>query len=266
MAYTFGFIGCGNMGGTLARLVAAKMGGNQVSVADFDGSKTAAISAEYGAIPLSSEEVARQSKFVVLGVKPQALDVVMESLAPSLRKNRDVVLITMAAGVTIESLRKKAGADYPVIRIMPNTPCGLGAGVVAYCTDGVTKAEESLFLDAFSGAGLIDKTAEEHLDVVTALTGSGPAFVYLFADALAKGAQSCGLDAETALKYAAKTLEGGAKMLQKYGDAERLCKNVCSPNGTTIEGVNALKERNFEEISASAVKAAYRRALELKNN
>ena len=88
----------------------------------------------------------------------------------------------------------------------------------------------------------------------------------MFAAALAKGGETCGLDADTSLQYAAKTLEGAAKMLQKYGDAETLCKNVCSPGGTTIEGVNTLKGQNFEEISASAIVAAYKRALELKNN
>lgn len=266
MRYLFGFIGCGNMGGTLARMVAKKIGGDKVAVADFDDSKTKAIAKEYGAKVSTGEEIAKTCQFVVLGVKPQVLDKAFETLAPALKENPDVTLITMAAGVAIDSLRKKAQGNYPVIRIMPNTPCGLGAGVIAYATADVTTAAEEVFLDAFAETGLIDKTAEENLDVVTALTGSGPAFVYLFAAALAKGGEECGLDKETALKYSAKTLEGAAKMLQKYGDAETLCKNVCSPNGTTIEGVNALKEKDFEEISASAVKAAYRRALELKNN
>ncbi|MBQ8428395.1 MAG: pyrroline-5-carboxylate reductase [Clostridia bacterium] len=266
MRYLFGFIGCGNMGGTLARVAAKKIGGDKVAVADFDASKTAAIHDELGAVVLSAEEIAKVCKFVVLGVKPQALDGVFTTLAPALKENSDVTLITMAAGVSIAALRQKAGFEYPTIRIMPNTPCGLGAGVIAYTPDGVSQANEATFLEAFSNSGLIDKTTEDKLDAVTALTGSGPAFVYLFAAALAKGGEECGLEKDASLSYVAKTLEGAAKMLQKYGDAETLCKNVCSPNGTTIEGVNTLREQNFEEISASAIKAAYRRALELKSN
>lgn len=266
MKKLFGFIGCGNMGGTLARVVAKKIGGDNVAVADFDESKTSAIRDEFGVMVLTAEEIAKSCRFVVLGVKPQALDSVFSTLADALKENEEVTLITMAAGVSISTLRQKAKGTYPVVRIMPNTPCGLEAGVIAYATDGVSQWEESTFLSAFADAGLIDKTTEDKLDAVTALTGSGPAFVYLFAAALAKGGEECGLDKDTSLRYAAKTLEGAAKMLQKYGDAETLCKNVCSPNGTTIEGVNTLREQNFEEISSSAIKAAYRRALELKNN
>ncbi len=261
----FGFIGCGNMGGTLARLVAAKVGGDKVCVADFDSAKTQAIANEYGATVKTGEEIAKSCQYVVIGLKPQILDTAFQTLAPALRENKKAVLVSMAAGVSIDSLIKKAG-NLPVIRMMPNTPCGLGAGVIAYATKGVSKEEEEVFLDAFSGAGLVDKTAEENLDVVTALTGSGPAFAYLFAAALADGAVKCGMDRKTAESYAAKMLEGSAKMLQKYGDPETLCKNVCSPNGTTVEGVNALKGQDFEQISASAIEAAYRRALELKSN
>jgi len=266
MRKQFGFIGCGNMGGTLARLVAEKVGGDKVAVADFDSAKTKAIADQFGTSVTTAEEIASSCHFVVLGVKPQALDSVFATLAAALEKNPDVTIISMAAGVKIATLREKAKKEYPVIRIMPNTPCGLGAGVIAYTADKVSGADEEAFLDAFSGAGLIDKTTEDNMNVVTALTGSGPAFVYLFAAALAKGGEKCGLDKERALKYAAKTLEGAAKMLQKYGDAETLCNNVCSPNGTTIEGVNALRDQNFEEISASAVEAAYRRAVELSGD
>ena len=174
-------------------------------------------------------------------------------------------LLTMAAGLTTQTIRDMAGGDYPVARIMPNTPCAIGAGVVQLCCLDVTEVEREELKTLLSGAGLVDELDEGLIDAACAVSGCGPAFAYLFLDALAQGGISCGLSEDKALLYAAKMLEGAAKLAaQSDKTPEQLKQAVCSPGGATIQGVHALERAKFPEIVAEAVKAAYRRTLELK--
>ena len=142
MKYSFGFIGCGNMGGTLAAAVAKTVGGAAVAVYDRDESKSNALRETYGVSVLDGTALVKACKFVVLGVKPQVMENALAELKNARAENENVTLITMAAGLSISAIRAMAGGEYPVIRIMPNTPCALGKGVVLYATDGVSQCDE----------------------------------------------------------------------------------------------------------------------------
>lgn len=264
MQYTLGFIGCGNMGGALVKATAKRIGGEAIAVCDRDAKKTQALQNACGVKTADIQTVAKECAFVVLGVKPQNMQETLQSVAKELTARSDVVLITMAAGVSMSAIRSFVGANVPVIRIMPNTPAALGAGMILYDCSDVSEAREKQFLDVFADAGLLDKLPEEKIDAASALSGCGPAFAYIFAEALADGAVECGLPRDKANLYAAQTLLGSAQMLLEQGHPADLKDAVCSPGGTTIAGVHALEEAGFRNAAMAAVTAAYKRTLELK--
>jgi pyrroline-5-carboxylate reductase len=264
MQYTLGFIGCGNMGGALAKAASKSLQGNQIALCDFDKTKVEKFVQEFGAVAATTQEIAHEARFVVLAVKPQMMENAIAEFAEILRARTDVTIITMAAGLSMAAIRQYIGADLPIIRIMPNTPAMLGLGMILYATDGVSEQEEQDFLAAFAAAGVIDKLAEEKIDAASALSGCGPAFCYLFLQSLADGAVECGLSPDKAQLYAAQTMLGAAQMVLTYGEPIKRKDEVCSPGGTTIEGVKALEKADMHGVAVSAVKASYHRTLELK--
>ena len=264
MQYTLGFIGCGNMGGALAKAASKSLQGNQIALCDFDKTKVEKYVQEFGAAAATAQEIAREARFVVLAVKPQMMENAIAEFAEILRARTDVTIITMAAGLSMAAIRQYIGADLPIIRIMPNTPAMLGLGMILYATEQVNQVEEKAFLDAFKAAGAFDKIPEADIDAGSVVSGCGPAFVYAFIQALADGGVACGVDKDKALLYAAQTAKGAAEMLLQFGDSQTLIKNVCSPGGTTIEGVKTLENENLNGVVADAVKASYKRTLELK--
>jgi len=264
MGYKLGFIGCGNMGGALVTAAAKTIAGSEIAVCDYDPSKAENFALKYGANAVTSNEIAAKAQFIVLGVKPQVMRETIAEFAETLRARTDVTVVTMAAGVSIAAIRNYIGKDVPVIRIMPNTPVSLGAGMILYATANVSKATETAFLTAFAKAGVFDKIPEEKIDAGSALSGCGPAFVYAFAEALADGGVECGVPRDKAALYAAQTLLGAAQMLLEYGHPADLKDAVCSPGGTTIAGIHALEDAGFRGATMSAVTAAYKRTLELK--
>ena len=264
MKYTLGFIGCGNMGGALVAACAKSVDGKSIAVCDFDQSKVEKFEKECGVVGTTAQDIAQNAQFIVLAVKPQVMQSAIADFADVLRERKDCTVITMAAGLSIDAIRSYIGADFPVIRIMPNTPAMVGEGMILYSLADVDESAETAFLSAFAKAGKFDKIPESLIDAGSALSGCGPAFVYAFAHALVKGAVECGVPEEKAFSYATQTMIGAAKMLEAYGDPQTLIKNVCSPGGTTIEGIKALESAEFDKIASSAVTAAYKRTLELK--
>lgn len=263
MKYTLGFIGCGNMGGALVSAAIKAIGGENIAVCDYCIDKAKSFE-PLGVTVLTAKELASACKFVVLGVKPQNMQETLVGIAEELKENQNAVMITMAAGISAAAIRAFIGSDVPVVRIMPNTPALLGEGMILYDTLGVEKADEDEFLRCFSKAGVLDKLPEEKIDAASALSGCGPAFVYVFAEALADGAVECGVPRDKANTYAAQTLLGAAKMLKEYGHPAELKDAVCSPGGTTIAGIHALEKAGFKGAAMDAVFAAYKRTLELK--
>ncbi len=266
MNTTFGFIGAGNMGGALAKAAAKAMAPENITLADQMTEKAEALAASLGCQTATTEAVAESCGFIFLGVKPQVMAQMLESIAPVLAARKDgFVLVSMAAGVCIGDIRKMAGGNYPVIRIMPNIPASVGEGTILFdFTENVTSEAVSVFQSALAHAGLVDRLPEKLIDAGSALSGCGPAFVSLFVEALADGAVACGLPRDKALAYAAQTVAGSAKMLLETGMHPGTLKDaVCSPGGTTIMGVNALEVGGFRGCTMDAVLSAYQKTLEL---
>ena len=264
---TFGFIGAGNMGGALARAACRRLPGGQVLLANRTAEKAQALARELGCRTADNAAVAENADFIFLGVKPQMMADLLADIGPVLagRQTR-FILVTMAAGLTIARIQELAGGPYPVIRIMPNTPASISEGMILYaCGDGVTKAEEQVFLDAMAGAGRFSPLAEKLIDAGSAVSGCGPAFVDLFIEALADGGVACGLPRAAALEYAAQMVAGSARLVLESGSHPGALKDaVCSPGGTTIQGVRTLEEAGFRGAVMDAVIAAYEKNQDLK--
>ncbi len=267
MQYSYGFIGCGNMGGALAAAVAKACPGAAMALCDSDLQKAEALSLTLGAEVTTLEVLAHESRMLFLGVKPQGFAALFSTLRPLLaERGTPPILVSMAAGLSIDAIEEMSGIVCPVIRIMPNTPVSVGEGMVLYAkNEHVTSPEEADFLAALSMAGRVDPIAEDKIDAASALSGCGPAFVYLFAEALADGAVACGLARDKANLYAAQTLAGAAELLLVSGKHPGELKDaVCSPGGTTIAGVAALEAGAFRAAAMDAVISAYEKTLELK--
>lgn len=265
--YAAGFIGAGNMGGALAVAACKNEDPRRIVLADRDGVKVQAMAENCHCLAADNATVAGECRFIFLGVKPQVLPVLLEELAPILAMRTDrFVLVTMAAGITMKAIDTGLGGEYPVIRIMPNTPVAIGEGMVLYApNDQVTADEEQEFLRLMRAAGTMDKLDEKLIDAASAVSGCGPAFAYLFIEALADGGVECGLPRDKALRYAAQTVLGAAEMVLCTGKHPGELKDaVCSPGGTTIAGVHALERGAFRNDAMNAVAAAYKRTLELK--
>lgn len=265
--FTAGFIGCGNMGGALAAAAAKSIGGKQVFLSDFIEEKAESLAEDIFANNSDNKTIAENCKYIFLGVKPQVIFDTIKGIAPVLKKRKDrYIVVSMAAGISIEAIEKAFGFKIPVIRIMPNTPVAVGKGVILYsCDEEITVKEREEFEEIFNKAGLTDKISENLIDAASAVSGCGPAFVYLFIEALADGGVLCGLPRDKALSYAAETIKGAAEMVIKSGKHPgELKDNVCSPGGTTIEGVKALEMGAFRATTVNAVSKAYEKTLRLK--
>ncbi len=267
MKYKFGFIGCGNMGGALCTAVAKKESDAAICVCDGVKEKTDALCARFANITaVSVTELIAESEYVFLGVKPQSLRGLFDSIKNDLVNRHGIVFISMAAGKSIADIEALCGFEPAIIRIMPNTPVSVGKGVILFDTNGkVGERELTDFKNALSGAGVLCPIPEDKIDAAGAVSGCGPAFVYMFIEALADGAVLCGIPRSDALLYAASTVEGAARLVTESGEhPEKLKDNVCSPGGTTIAGVKALEEAGFRAAAVNAVEAAYEKTLKLK--
>lgn len=254
-------IGCGNMAGAmLARWLGAGLDSAQVTVVDPGRTAPPASGVTLlAALP----EALPAGAVITLGIKPQSLPDVAPSLAPKLFG--DKIIISMLAGVTVESLRTSLGEGSDMVRIMPNTPVALGKGVVALYADADTPVTDAHTL--LSPLGLVERIADEaQLNLITALTGCGPAFVFRFIDALAQGAATLGLDAAQAARLALATVEGSAALAMQAGESPAvLADRVASKGGMTREGLDVLDEGGrFVALLTDMMRAAERRGVELE--
>lgn len=267
MYQTIGFIGTGNMGSAVARAVARSGLAETILLSNRTPAKAEKLAAELpNSAQSSNEEIARSAQLIFLGVKPQLMGLVLSPLKPILSSREDrFVLATMAAGLSCDQIQDLLDLDCPVIRMMPNTPAAIGAGVVQYCGQGVTVEELDSFAALIAPAGLVDPVPESLIDAASALSGCGPAFAYLFLEALSDGGVACGLPRDKATAYAAQMLAGSARMVLESGGHPGALKDaVCSPGGTTIQGVRALERSGFRGAAMEAVIAAYEKTLKLR--
>lgn len=257
----YGFIGCGNMGGAVVRALSRST--KDILVSDRSG-KAKSLAAELGIFYGDNQTIAQSCQRIFLAVKPHMMADMLAPLAPVLAQ-RKPVLITMAAGLTMAQIQAFVGTEIPIIRIMPNTPTAVGMGVIPYCTNQlVTDADLSDWLQDMAPCGLLDPLEERLIDAASALSGSGPAYAYVLLEALSDGAVACGLPRAKAMAYAAKMLSGSAEMFLASGQHPGALKDaVCSPGGSTIEGIRVLEQRGFRGAAMDCVIAAYRKNLEL---
>ena len=213
----------------------------------------------------SNAECASHSAIVVLAVKPQVMPQVLKSIVNVLTPQH--IVISMAAGWSIQALKNALGNDRRIVRIMPNTPALIGHGMTGMSCrpEEFSRAEQDEVAGLLAALGKVELVPENLMDAVTCVSGSSPAYVYMFIEALADGAVRCGMPRAQAYRFAAQAVEGAAAMVAETGRHPAELKDaVCSPAGTTIEGVAALEECGFRAAVLSAMDACRERCEEMK--
>jgi pyrroline-5-carboxylate reductase len=260
------FIGAGKMAAALA---AGLIRAGFTSAENIIGSDVSAEAREHftqtsGARTITSNvDAAKEAEIVVLAVKPQFLKHVLSELNHHLTARN--LIVSIAAGVSIESMCSILGHNRRIVRVMPNTPCLVGESASAYCLGGTaTPADGELIASMLASVGLALPVAEHLIDAVTGLSGSGPAYVFLMIEALSDGGVRMGLPRDVATRLAAQTLLGAAKMVLDTRQHPGVLKDaVASPGGTTIAGLHALEAGKLRGTLIDAVVAATMRAREL---
>ncbi|HOB28976.1 MAG: pyrroline-5-carboxylate reductase [Dethiobacteria bacterium] len=266
--FGIGIIGCGAMGTALARGIAASgaISPADLWIYDLDKQKADAAAGEMGLQTAAGpEELFGQCRYIFVAVKPQDVAAAVDSWKDLYRPGVHL-LISLAAGVTIKFYEERLPAGSKVIRLMPNTPCLIGEGAVAMSAGSAVSPEEAAAAgQLLSHLGLTVPVPESLMDAVTGLSGSGPAYVYLFVEALIDAGVTAGLNREIAAKLAVQTVLGAARMLQESGRHPAELRNeVTSPAGTTAAALAVLEKGSFRGDLIAAVMAATERAGELK--
>lgn len=259
-----GFIGTGNIATAIINGIvdAGTVSKNDIILTDISEDKRNEYKKEGFNCVFSNKEVAELCDYIFLTVKPQFYDDVLNEIKDYGNK----VYITVAPGITTNHIKEMLGENTRVIRTMPNTPALVGEGVTAVCKSEDLPDEDFSFAKALIGSfSEVFVMDEKYLDPIISVSGSSPAYSYMFIDAIAKSGEKQGIDYKTALIMAAKTVLGSAKLLlQATDEPDVLIDRVCSKGGTTIEAVNSLKADGFYESIDKAMNACTKRALELK--
>ncbi len=249
-----GFIGMGNMGYAMMKGALAKMSPDEVIFSDADAGRAGTIHQETGvSFAYSNAECANQVKYLVLAVKPQFYDVVLRNIENVVTDEH--IIISIAPSVSIRDLKNRLGSSRKIVRAMPNTPALVGEGMAGICYEEnmLTQEEEDFVMALFSSFGRARVVDEKLMNAVTCASGSSPAYVYLFIEALADGAVKYGMPRQAAYEFAAQTVKGAAQMVLETGEHPGKLKDmVCSPGGTTIDAVEALEEFGFRNAVMKA--------------
>lgn len=271
MSGNIAFIGGGNMASAIAGgLVDSGFAATRLRIAEPSASARELLTARLpgATIGADNDGIAAGADTLVLAVKPQVLPFVCRGLSTTVQKHRPLV-ISIAAGVRSDDIDRWLGGGLAVVRVMPNQPALLQKGVSGlYANARVTAADRRRATEILSAVGSVVTVADEnHIDIVTAVSGSGPAYFYLLADFLEKAAVDLGLEAAAARTLARETAIGAAALLEQAaetGDSiETLIARVRSPNGTTAAALDALEQRDARAIFAAAIRAARHRAVQL---
>jgi pyrroline-5-carboxylate reductase len=276
-----GCIGCGMMGGALIKAIAKKVGGEKILLSDGDVEKAKSLAKELGAnFVTSNAQIIENCSHIILAVKPAFFSSVLEqikdsynNIAKSEQKNLPVI-ISIMAGLSIEKIEQMSiqagisGGLQNILRLMPNLPATVNEGMIALCTKENVSSEISkeveFVKEILSCAGKVEQVSEKLMDVVTAVSGSGPAYGFMFIEALADAAVLLGMPRNQAYIYAAQTLKGAAQMVLETSEHPAKLKDaVCSPGGTTIQAVKSLEEKGFRSAVISAVESAYNKSVDL---
>ena len=277
-----GCIGCGMMGGALIKAIAKKVGGEKILLSDGDVEKAKSLALELGAnFVTSNAQIIENCSHIILAVKPAFFSSVLEQIKDSYnerlssREQKNLpVIISIMAGLSIEKIEQMSiqagisGGLQNILRLMPNLPATVNEGMIALCTKENVSSEISkeveFVKEILSCAGKVEQVSEKLMDVVTAVSGSGPAYGFMFIEALADAAVLLGMPRSQAYIYAAQTLKGAAQMVLETSEHPAKLKDaVCSPGGTTIQAVKSLEEKGFRSAVISAVESAYNKSVDL---
>ncbi|XOQ44438.1 MAG: Pyrroline-5-carboxylate reductase [Clostridium sp.] len=264
--FKVGFIGGGNMTSAIVGgVVKAKtFPPEQMYVFDIHDDKRENLRKKTGInIQNSAGSLVKTCDIVFLAVKPQSFPSMLESIRPYVDEEK--TLVSIAAGISADSITQALACRCPVIRAMPNTPLLMGEGATAVCkTENVDNDVYQLVLKLFSSCGIVAQIKESQMNAVISVNGSSPAYVYLLAKAVVESAEKQGIEPSVALPLFCQTLIGSAKMLLESGDTpDELIQKVSSRGGTTIAALDVLKKYHFEQIMDDAMKACTARAEEL---
>ena len=262
---TLGFLGFGNMGGAIlgGLIKTGVLAPENAVVYDIDADKCAAAQGLGVSVAVSPDDLARRCSMLLLAVKPQSMDDALAQLKPGF--SPATLVLSIAAGISIDYLRKRLGAEIRVARIMPNTPALVGEGAAGIalsenCTDDDGQAAQTIF----EAIGVAVMVPEKAIDAVTALSGSGPAYFFYTVECLVSAAVAEGLNEDQATKLAAQTLLGAGRLLAESGEpASVLRERVTSKGGTTAAALAAFRDADLGGVLAAGVSAAAARSREL---
>jgi pyrroline-5-carboxylate reductase len=263
---TFGFIGMGNMGHAMLNGIMNTFDHSQIMFTDVSDIVRVKVNEETGIrVSPTNIELANSVKYIILAVKPQYYDVVIGNIKNVVTP--DKIIISLAPGITIKSVQDKFDSDVRVVRCMPNTPAMIGEGMtgVSYDKNNFNLEEIDTISQFFKSFGNFRVVEERLLDTVTCVSGSSPAYVYMFIEALADSAVKYGMTRADAIEFAAMTVKGAADMVLSTGEHPAVLKDrVCSPGGTTIAGVSALEENGFRHAIIAATDKCYEKCTGIK--
>lgn len=262
--FKLGIIGAGNMAGAVLNgiLCNGLLTPSDIVISDIDVEKLIYWKNKGVNTVSDNELLLKNAEFIILAVKPQ---VARSILGGYKSKASGRKFISIMAGIDKRELCTMLGGA-SVARVMPNTPCLVGEGMCAVDAEGFSSEDKLFILDIFGSLGKVIELPETLFHAVTAVSGSGPAYVYMFIGAMIKGGVNAGLDEKTARLLTLQTFYGAAKMSETFGSTDELIKKVCSPNGTTIEAVNYFKEADLEKTIAIGMEKCEKRSKELSGN
>ena len=261
-----GFIGMGNMGYAMLKGALAAFSPSDIIFSSPDREKCERISSETGVrFAESNAECGNNAKYIVLAVKPQMYPTVLKNIVNVVTE--ESVIISIAPGITIASIKSALGSNIRVVRAMPNTPALIGEGLtgVSYNASDYSFDERDVIDKFFTSFGKVVYVDEKLMDGVVCASGSSPAYVYMFIEALADSVVKYGIKRDDAYKMVAQTVLGSAKMVLESGEHPAVLKDkVCSPGGTTIQAVSALEENGFRNALIKATDACYDKCTSIK--
>lgn len=261
-----GFIGAGNMGGAIMKgyLVGGKAAEDTVHVCCKNKEKLFYLTEDWDIEPhYTVREVVAASEIFLVGVKPDTFTEVLPEIKEEY--NNKKICVSMAAGITIRAIEDVLGSDAKVIRIMPNTPAQVGEAMTSVSRNkNVTDEDMAKVLKVLNSIGKACEVDEELIHCVIGVSGSSPAYTYMYIDALAKAAEKNGMSRAQAIEFAAQSVLGAAKMVLETGEKPEILRdNVCCKGGTTIEAVHLLQEQELDKVIEKAFQAAVDRSKEM---
>lgn len=263
-----GFIGAGNMGGAMigGMVKSGKVAPENIIACELNETRRNDLRAEFGIqTTVEQDQVVKVADMIILAVKPHLYEVVLEAIQRKLRK--DQLIVSIAAGVTMEQMEAVVGCDAKIVRTMPNTPALVGEGMTAVCVNqNVSEDELKFVLDLYGAFGKAEVMPEKLFHAVIGAAGSSPAYVFMFIEAIADSAVKAGMPRNQAYTFAAQAVKGAAQMVLETGVHPGQLKDmVCSPGGTTIEAVSTLEQTGFKGSVHKAIDACVKKSIAMSN-